>query len=124
MIYIDHLGGKEKLNDLELRFLEGTFTPFHESGGRVSFASSENVEAHVQPSKRRKGKILVSSSALESVLNCMLLCSQFHQAKKVKRRILMGKRTHLMERRTERKRGRERASAGRVIAAKSNAGQV
>ena len=119
--------------------MEGKFTPFDDSGGRVPFASSENVEAHVQPSNKRKGKILVSSLALESVLNCMLLCPQFHQAKVVKRMMVMGKRTHLMERRTERKkggerasagrviaakRGGERASAGRVIAAKSNAGQV
>ena len=50
--YIDHVGGKEKLNDLEHRFLEGTFTPFDESGGRVPFASSENVEAHVQPNNQ------------------------------------------------------------------------
>ena len=82
--YIDHVGGKRKLNDLEHRFLEGTFTPFEESGGRVPFASSENVEAHIQPSKKRKGKILVSSSALKSELNCMLSCLQFHQAKMVK----------------------------------------
>ena len=72
----DRVGGKEKLNDLEHRFLEGMFTPFDESGGRMPFTSSENVEAHVQPSKKRKGKILVLYIlALESVLNCMLLCS-------------------------------------------------
>lgn len=76
-------------------------------------------------SHQRKEKVkFFSSSALKSVLNCMLLCLQFHQAKMVKRMVVMGKRTHLMERRTERKRRVGRASAGRVIAAKRDAGQV
>ena len=62
-----------------IAFWKGRLHPLT-NGGRLPF-SSENVELHVHPPKKTKGKILVSHSALESVLNCMLMCSQFYQEK-------------------------------------------